>query len=294
MAICIASAVVGIATVLLVKTEGKLLWIMIGAFLIAAISYLDDRLTLNAGIRFAVHICTAMLLIYGQYGLDILDLPGLKWTLPNVFGSSISLLFILWMINLYNFMDGMDGFSGGMTFIGFGVFAFIGWQSGAILFALLSLVISVSSLGFLIFNFPPAKIFMGDVGSSTLGFLVASFSLWASRERILPLWIAVLIFSPFIVDSTVTLLRRGLRGEKVWQAHKTHYYQRLVQHGWGHKKTVLWEYTLMGFCAVSAIVAMHISIQGQWAILIAWGIIYLIIMFSIDRSVAHCSSGQTI
>jgi UDP-N-acetylmuramyl pentapeptide phosphotransferase/UDP-N-acetylglucosamine-1-phosphate transferase len=88
------------------------------------------------------------------------------------------------MTNLYNFMDGMDGFAGGMTLLGFGAYAVLGWQAGEALFTLASLMVAASAAGFLVFNFPPAKIFMGDVGSSVLGFLSACFSLWAVAEKI--------------------------------------------------------------------------------------------------------------
>lgn len=95
----------------------------------------------------------------------------------------------------------------------------------------ISLIIAAAFAGFLIFNFPPARIFMGDTGSSTLGLLAATLSLWGARDGVFPVWIAVLVFSPFIVDATVTLFWRLLRHEKIWQAHKAHYYQQLVQTG---------------------------------------------------------------
>jgi len=180
-------------------------------------------------------------------------------------------------------MDGMDGFAGGMTVIGFTIFAILGIQSGETLYATLCLVIASSALGYLIFNFPPAKIFMGDVGSSTLGFLVAAFSLWASRDGIFPLWVAVLVFSPFIVDATITLIRRLVKGEKVWIAHKTHYYQRLVQLGWGHRRTVLWEYLLMILCGISAIAASKMDGTQQWILLIIWVLIYSTLIYYINE-----------
>ena len=187
----------------------------------------------------------------------------------------------MWMINLYNFMDGMDGFAGGMTVIGFGTLAVIGVEHQ--LFMTMNLLVVSATCGFLLFNFPPAKIFMGDVGSSSLGFLAAGFSLWGNYEGIFPLWIALLIFSPFIVDATVTLLHRLFRGEKVWQAHKFHYYQRLVELGWGHKRTVLWEYVLMGACSISALIAPLLPFYGQGALLIGRSIIYIGLMSWVNR-----------
>ena len=168
------------------------------------------------------------------------------------------------MINLYNFMDGMDGFAGGMALIGFSALAWLGRAD--IGFALLQLSIAAASAGFLLYNFPPAKIFLGDIGSTALGFLVAANSLWGSSVGLFPLWAALLIFSPFIVDASVTLSRRILRRERIWQAHRSHYYQRLVLCGWSHKRTVLAEYALMLVCALAAIFALQFSVSIIWII----------------------------
>ena len=186
-------------------------------------------------------------------------------------------------MNLYNFMDGMDGFAGGMAVIGFGTFAVFGWLAGQQLFAALNLIVAAAAGGFLLFNFPAARIFMGDIGSSSLGFLAAAFMLWADRNGIFPLWIGVLVFSPFIVDATVTLIRRILRRDKFWEAHKRHYYQRLVQLGWGHRRTVLWEYAVMVLCAVSALIARYLAPSGQWIMIAMWLLAYLVIMIVVHE-----------
>ena len=116
---------------------------------------------------------------------------------------------------------------------------------------------------------------MGDVGSSTLGLLAATLSLWGARDGVFPFWIALLVFSPFIVDATVTLFRRLLRGDKIWQAHKTHFYQRLVQAGWGHRKTVLFEYAIMLGCAITSLWSTRASIAIQVGIVAGWTAVYL-------------------
>ena len=124
---------------------------------------------------------------------------------------------------------------------------------------------------------------MGDLGSSLLGFLAAAFALWAERDGLFPLWVSALIFPPFIVDATITLLRRILRREKFWQAHKTHYYQRLVQLGWGHRRTVLFGYGVMLLSGVSAIVVVHSVTSVQWTVLVAWLLAYSLIMYFVYR-----------
>ncbi|MCP4699270.1 MAG: glycosyltransferase family 4 protein [Gammaproteobacteria bacterium] len=254
-------------------------WIWIGGLLVAGISFLDDCCTTPPLYRFIVHFFAAWLLLrYGGFWISVLELPGLAWQWPVFVSISSSLLFVVWMINLYNFMDGMDGFAGGMAVFGFGGFAILGMQANDSLFMSVNLLAVAAAAGFLLFNFPPARIFMGDIGSSMLGFLAAAFALWGSRKGIFSLWVAVLLFSPFIVDATFTLLRRLGHGEKLWVAHKSHCYQRLAGCGWGHRKTVLWEYSLMGSCGVSALAANVLSAYFQWVILTSWVIAYILLI----------------
>ena len=124
---------------------------------------------------------------------------------------------------------------------------------------------------------------MGDTGSSVLGLLAAAMTLWADRDGVFPLWTGVLIFSPFIVDSTVTLVRRLVNGERVWIAHKDHFYQRLVQLGWGHRRTVYWEYVLMGGCALSAVTAVELSPDAQAFLLWGWALAYTMLIGIVYR-----------
>jgi len=283
LAIFIAIAVAGTWTAIVMGSDNSLGWLVVGTMLIATVSFIDDCFRVGAGYRIVVHVAAAGLLLFGGFSFRALDLPGLQWTWPQGIGTVFTLLFVVWMLNLYNFMDGMDGFAGGMTVVGFGVFSIVAWQAGNILFSALSLVISASASGFLVFNFPPAKIFMGDVGSSTLGFLAAAFAVWGSMDGFIPLWASALLFSPFIVDATVTLLRRLLQGRRVWEPHKTHYYQRLVRLGWGRRRTVLWEYCLMAGCAVSTLVALELPVAFQWSILGFWCAFYGMVMAVVHR-----------
>ena len=249
-----------------------LLWIIAAVVLVALISFLDDVITLSALPRFAVHGIAAALLIYGG-----LVLP---W---GVIGVLLTWFVIVWMLNLYNFMDGMDGLSAGMTLFGFGFLGLAGWMEGAQVYAFYAWVIVLGSMGFLALNFPPARIFMGDIGSIPLGLLAVAFSLWGVRDGLFPLWVPALIFSPFVVDATVTILRRLLRGEKIWQAHRSHYYQRLVLAGWSHKRTALFEYLLMFCCGVTAIFAKQVTEINVWVLLGVWGSLYIAIMAWVGR-----------
>lgn len=252
-----------------------LLVIGAGSALIAAMSFADDRYSILPLYRMLAHVVAAVVVVYAGYCLPDMVWPGISWVWPPVLLALVSGLFVIWMINLYNFMDGMDGFAGGMAVFGFGGFAAIGWLAGNTSFMLANLLVVASAAGFLVFNFPPAKIFMGDVGSSVLGFLAAVFSLWGAQEQVVPIWIALLLFSPFLVDATFTLVRRLLHGERLWEAHRSHVYQRLVQCDWGHRKTVMCEYLLMAACVATALWAVHQPMAVQQATIYAWIIIYV-------------------
>ena len=283
IAIVLAVALVLAGGYLTAQISSSIGWLAVAALLVASVSLVDDLRGLALRYRLIVHLVAATLLSYT--GLHVAGevwpggLPAWPWWVSRF----LAVLVIVWMINLYNFMDGMDGFAGGMAVIGFGALGVQGWLVGANEYALINLVIVAATGGFLVFNFPPARIFMGDTGSATLGLLAATMALWGARDDVLPLWTSLLIFSPFIVDATVTLIRRILRGERFWQAHKTHYYQRLVQMGWGHRKTVLAEYVLMAGCAVSAVFAVSLMPVMQWGIIIFWVLVYAVLMVWVDR-----------
>ncbi|MDQ5908301.1 MAG: hypothetical protein QG599_392 [Pseudomonadota bacterium] len=244
-----------------------------GLLPLAAISWLDDRHGVAAWQRLAVHgVAAGSLIIAG------LSIPGLE-LLPVWATMSLTGLFVVWMINLYNFMDGMDGFAGGMAVIGFTTLAWLGRAD--IGFVAISLIIAAASAGFLVSNFPPARLFLGDTGSTTLGFLAAALSLWGSQADLFPLWAALWVFSPFIVDATVTLLRRLAQGERVWEGHRSHYYQRLVLLGWGHRCTVLAEYVLMLTSAGSAVLAVQWWPDRLFVLVLGGGGVYGLLMWGV-------------
>jgi UDP-N-acetylmuramyl pentapeptide phosphotransferase/UDP-N-acetylglucosamine-1-phosphate transferase len=263
--------------------QSELIWLMASVTLLALVSYYDDRRPLPVVVRLIAQLVSSGMLLAGGLVLSGVSVPGVRWVWLPWIGYIGSILFIVWVINLYNFMDGMDGFAGGMAVIGCATFAVLGWSHGHTVFASVSLAVCAAALGFLLFNFPPARIFLGDVGSAPLGLIVAGLSLWAARDGVFPLWIAMLIFSPFVVDATVTLVRRLFVGERIWVAHRSHYYQRLVQLGWGHRNTVLWEYTLMLACGVSAIWAVRQVALLQWLVLAFWSVCYAIIAVSVHK-----------
>ncbi|MGO9443697.1 MAG: MraY family glycosyltransferase [Thiobacillaceae bacterium] len=242
--------------------------VVLTAFVLSALSMLDDVRGLPVTLRLLAHFCASLVCLLA---LGLAD-----WT------AVLGALALTWMTNLYNFMDGTDGLAGGMALFGFGAYGIAAWDGGAINLALINWSISASALGFLLFNFPPARVFMGDAGSIPLGFLAGALGVLGWQEKVWAAWFPVLVFSPFIVDATITLIRRSVGGEKIWQAHKSHYYQRVVRLGLSHRQLALTEYGLMVAVAGSAVWASRGSANRALSMLLVWGPVYLIIGALID------------
>lgn len=196
-----------------------------GGGAVALTGYLDDRRTLPASVRFCVHVIagTLAVILIGGIGQQTLRHVGLQgsWT-----GSLLGLVVLTWSTNLFNFMDGIDGIAGSEAVFVAGAGAFLNWRyggDGGLTAAML--VLAAATLGFLIWNWPPARIFMGDVGSGFLGFTLAVLGLAASRRSDIPIEVWAILSGVFFVDATVTLLSRIVRGDRWFEAHRLHAYQ---------------------------------------------------------------------
>lgn len=268
-------------------------WLPGMLLLVAAVSLWNDWTELPPPVRLGVHALAAAGVALGA-GLTIeaISIPLLGSYTFGWIAAPLTILALMWMTNLYNFMDGMDGFAGGMTVVGFGFLSYLAWAGNHSFMALMALLTAVAAGGFLLYNRPPARIFMGDVGSTLLGFLAGALSVFGVHRGLFELWVPVLIFSPFIVDATVTLLRRLLRGAKVWQPHREHYYQRLVLLGWTHRKTVLAEYLLMLACGLSAVVYQRAGDGVRLGLLLAWIVIYAALAICVRVAEGRKSPGQ--
>ncbi len=259
--------------------------VLVALIIIAVCSFADDAKGLSVSIRLVIHLVAVGLLVRAGYVLDDIGVSGNEILLPSILAVIVTVLFVIWSINFYNFMDGMDGFAVGMTVIGFGTLAIVGLLQNEVTFATVNACLVASVSGFWAYNFPPAKIFMGDLGSSLLGFCFAVVSIWGVSEQIFSIWIPCIVFSPFIVDATYTLGKRALRGERFWEAHKTHFYQRLVEVGYGHKKVVIAEYCLMLLCSLTAIVSVsyeHVKNVQLIGILLTGGL-YTVIILTLNK-----------
>jgi UDP-N-acetylmuramyl pentapeptide phosphotransferase/UDP-N-acetylglucosamine-1-phosphate transferase len=235
--------VLGLALgMLLAGVDRLLIALTLGLMLL---SLLDDWRAVPSSVRLAAHCAAAIALLLWAGAQDAGWLQALLLALG-----------MAWMTNLYNFMDGADGLAGGMAVIGFGAYAGAAWIGGQPALAFGCLSVAAATGAFLLFNFPPARVFMGDAGSIPLGFLAAGLGVLGWRSETWPLWFPVVVFAPFVTDATVTLVRRALRGERFWEPHRTHYYQRQVLMGWTHRQLALAEYALMALTAIAALWAL--------------------------------------
>jgi UDP-GlcNAc:undecaprenyl-phosphate/decaprenyl-phosphate GlcNAc-1-phosphate transferase len=207
---------------------------------LAAISLLDDRRGVHPALRLAVHFGVAAAWV---------------WLASPAIDAVLAVVLIVWMTNLYNFMDGSDGLAGAMAIVGFGAYAVGAFAAGSAFWSV-PVALAAASVPFLIYNVPPAKTFLGDVGSVPLGFLAAVFGLTGWNQAWWPAWFPILVFLPFIADASITLGLRLARGARVWEAHRDHCYQHLVQLGWGHARTLALYAALMVGSAASALSAL--------------------------------------
>ena len=246
------------------------LWI-VPLLLLLAVSLIDDIRGLAIQWRFLIQTIVVSLFVY-FLGL------GLGWWID-----ACVIFLIVWMLNLYNFMDGADGLAGGMALIGFTAYAVVAYIGQDMTIFLICASAASSSLAFLLFNFNPAKIFMGDSGSIPLGFLAAAIGVYGWQHDLWAVWFPVAVFSPFIMDATITLMTRLVKGEKIWLAHRSHYYQRVIQMGWGHKKTAIAEYVLMAVMAISAGLVLYHHELLAWAGLV-WITLYALLIWLVNKA----------
>jgi Fuc2NAc and GlcNAc transferase len=246
------------------------------------LGFYDDLRNLSPLFRFLVQFVSALLLLFFLAPL----LPGIslwKWVLPRWAWVVPAAFGVVWMLNLYNFMDGIDGLAGGEAALASSFFFLVfAWydQSG---WAVANLVVAAASMGFLVYNWPPAKIFMGDGGSAFLGAFYGMQSVVAALSTPVPFLVLVLPFANFILDTTVTLLRRIYKGERWYQPHRSHYYQRMTNSGMSHAKVTWWELSFVGMSCIAALLYLRSGFSGRIAIVSSVVIVAVIGMLIVDR-----------
>lgn len=217
----------------------SLIWALLGAGAgIAVLGFLDDHGHIAARWRLLGHFAGAVWALFWLGGLPSLSVLGFSLNLGWL-GHVLAAVYLVWLLNLYNFMDGIDGIAS--------VEAICVCLGGALLYgllgqiglALLPLLLAAAVVGFLLWNFPPARIFMGDAGSGFLGIALGVLSLQAAWQAPQLLWSWLILLGVFIVDATFTLLRRLLRGDKVYEAHRSHAYQYASRQFGAHRPATL-------------------------------------------------------
>lgn len=248
-------------------------WVyFVGAGIVAGISLLDDLRTISPSWRILFHCLAAVLAVWTYGGFEVILVPFYGIIQIGFWVNIFTFLWIVWLINAYNFMDGIDGIAGTQS-----VTAGIGWGLTGLFWGIEDVaffggVLAMSSMGFLLLNWQPAKIFMGDVGSAFLGYTFAVIPLLAKKhigspeaESILP-WIAVVFVWFFVFDSVLTFLKRLFRGEKVWQPHREHIYQKLVIAGFSHSKVTGIYGLASAIVVLVLIIALNYSLSFEMSV----------------------------
>jgi Fuc2NAc and GlcNAc transferase len=268
----IAIAVIAIATAAVAGAIEPGFLVLAGlCAVVAAMGLADDLFELSPALRFPIQGLVIAALVGWAFPLPDLVLPfGIViggWLLV-----AIVWLFALWWLNLFNFMDGIDGIAAGQAIVillgGLAIALSANPLFLTVPFGLLALITAAATGGFLVMNWAPARIFMGDAGSNTLALLIFAFCLGTVQQDLIgyPSWLILL--SVFSTDATVALLRRTARGERPWRAHRRHAYQQLSRR-WGHRRVSVI------YTAITALGAVPIAAMAQQAPAIAWWLVGL-------------------
>jgi len=249
--------------------ENTLYYALMCSLPVAAVSFLDDLKELSADIRVIVQVISSTAALFMLGGVSSMDF-GL-FELHGVWLNIVALGTIVWLTNLFNFLDGLDGYAAGETiFVGIGAWLLFGFEPG--------LLLAAATAGFLLFNWHKASIFMGDVGSATLGFIFAVCALHSASGPELIGWMVLL--SLFGFDATVTLWRRWRNGEQVTHAHKKHAYQRLHQSGFSHAQVVLCG---MGINLILLLMLFFVPLEHHLPVLLCTVLLLWLTMKLVDR-----------
>ncbi|MBK6660223.1 MAG: glycosyl transferase [Proteobacteria bacterium] len=246
--------------------SGPAPWVMTAVALgFAALGWADDRASRGVAMRFGVQALLSLVFVYGALPAEY------AWAERALCG-----LALVWAVNLFNFMDGADGVAGvqaGAAALGLAALFVMAGDTGA---ALAAVAIAGAALGFLRWNWHPARIFLGDAGSYFLGFELAALVMLSARGQGVP-WSGLVLVAPFVTDASLTLLARALRGVPVWRAHREHVYQRLVLQGWSPARlSVVLATLLVLLCWPAAALArahgaaVALPVYGLLAIIWLW------------------------
>lgn len=260
-----------------------------GGFVIALVGWLDDRYDLTPVTRLVVHFAAGIFAVVLLGGLPEIRLGAAAVPLGWL-GDAVAVVGVVWAINLYNFMDGIDGLAAGEAVqVGAGA-ALLSLWLGDVGTALACALVAGSALGFLRWNWAPARIFLGDTGSGLFGFMFATIALFAERGEGLAAWAWLLLLGVFGFDATVTLIRRVVRGDRWYRPHRLHAYQRLAGSGWSHARVVLGVAALNGW--LLALAAVGTLRPGLFGPVVATALASLLAAYlAVERVTPFATSG---
>ncbi len=203
----------------------------------------------------------------------------------------VLLIGLVWVMNLYNFMDGLDGLAGGMSAGGFSTLAILAFLTGNEWVGIVSAAVAAAALGFLVFNCPPARIFLGDSGSVPLGFLGGCLGLILVQRRAVSPVVPLLVFAPFVIEATTTILIRAFKGGRVWESHRQHWYQRMILAGWTSHRVLPVYYVLIILSGAAALSYQFSSDTGRILIVVALLSAHAVLPFLAAASERNADSG---
>jgi UDP-GlcNAc:undecaprenyl-phosphate/decaprenyl-phosphate GlcNAc-1-phosphate transferase len=250
--------------IILSPKSSNLLFLILGALIIVITGVLDDKYILPAKVKLCGQLIATLIVVFSGLKLEIISLPLIGTVDLNFFGYLIAIIWIIGITNAINLMDGLDGLAAGLSTIAISSLMIISFLNGNIFLASICLILVASTLGFLIFNFYPAKIFMGDTGSLFLGFCISVLSLLSinTEANLITLFVPIIVLAVPIIDTLFAIIRRLINKQKITDPDKNHLHHCLLKIGNSHRTSVLIIYTFGLAFGVSAILLTANLIYG--------------------------------
>lgn len=267
---------IGISALYLMGLLNRSLYFaLLSGLLLACISLIDDVIDLKPSIRLFAQLITVLVAFIFLNGIQPVPVFG-REIFPSVILYGITIIGMVWFINLFNFLDGIDGYASieAITLV-LALYLFTGHN--------INLILIASVIGFLIWNWPKAKIFMGDVGSTQLGFIIVVLGVYFHNENRLSIIYWLILSAPFWFDATLTLFRRWRNKEKLSQAHRKHIYQRLVQSGYSHLKVDIFLILLNTLLTALVFICIKYNLPQLLLLLLTLSVMYIITLYADKR-----------
>jgi UDP-GlcNAc:undecaprenyl-phosphate/decaprenyl-phosphate GlcNAc-1-phosphate transferase len=286
----VVTFIIGIIVIYVISDKtmikhGYFFGFVLSSLLIAAVSFYDDYTNHSYMIKLLTQVVSMVAVMLAGIVVHQMNLPIVGTIVLGWIGYPLTLLWILGLTNAFNFMDGLDGFAGGVALIASVFFCYISYTQGSLFVYIICYTLIAGTLGFLVFNIHPARIFMGDVGSAFLGFAFAVLAVIAFRfdHSHTSFFVMPLLLFNFIYDTAFTFLRRLFKGENVIEAHRTHLYQLFERLGYGHRKVCYFHYLMCFLQGLAAIWMVRIPGEGRLFVFLPYIALQIIYTITIIR-----------